>query len=203
MPTAIAINCSLKATGPARSSTDRLLNEVTAALAREGVVVAETIRIADHDVKTGVEADMGDGDAWPALRDRILAADILVFGTPIWLGHLSSVAQRVLERFDALFSEIDAQGRTPASGRIAVVAVVGNEDGGHHVASQLMQGLNDVGFTIPAGGAVYWVGEAMHKIDYIDLAETPEAVAGATATLAANAAHLAGFLSGARYPGTC
>lgn len=203
MPTAIAINCSLKATGPARSSTDRLLNEVTAALAREGVVVAETIRIADHDVKTGVEADMGDGDAWPALRDRILAADILVFGTPIWLGHLSSVAQRVLERFDALFSEIDAQGRTPASGRIAVVAVVGNEDGGHHVASQLMQGLNDVGFTIPAGGAVYWVGEAMHKIDYIDLAETPDAVAGATATLAANAAHLAGFLSGARYPGTC
>ena len=202
MPNAIAINCTLKPSGSGPSSTDRLLAEVSAALSARGVDVSETIRIADHDVKTGVEADMGDGDAWPGIYAKILAADILVFGTPIWLGHLSSIGQRVLERLDALFSEIDELGRSPVTGRVAVVAVVGNEDGAHHVTSQLLQGLNDVGFTIPAGGSVYWVGEAMHKTDYIDLAETPAKVAGATATLAANAAHLAGLLADARYPGT-
>lgn len=201
MPTAIAINCSLKPSSGGASSTDRLIGEVMAALAAEGVTAGETIRIADHDVKAGVEADMGDGDAWPGIRDRILAADILVFGAPIWLGHLSSVGQKVLERFDALLSEVDDRGRTPATGRVAVAAVVGNEDGAHHVASQTMQGLNDVGFTIPAAGAVYWVGEAMQKVDYKDRGETPEALAGATRSLAANAAHLAGLLAGAAYPG--
>jgi multimeric flavodoxin WrbA len=201
LPTAIAINCSLKPSGSEPSSTDRLIGEIIAALADAGVTTNETIRIADHDVKTGVEADMGAGDAWPAIRDRILDADILIFGTPIWLGHLSSVGQRVLERLGAMFQEIDAKGRTPATSRIAVAAIVGNEDGAHHVAASLMQGLNDVGFTIPASGAVYWVGEAMHKIDYKDLAETPEKTAGATRTLAANAAHLARLLGADKYPG--
>jgi multimeric flavodoxin WrbA len=127
VPSAIAINCSLKPSNGDPTSTDRLLGEVMAALASAGV----TIRIADHDIKAGKEGDMGGGDVW----DGILAADILVFGAPIWLGHLSSVGQRVLERFDPLFSETDDYGRTPATGRIAVAAVVGNEDGAHHVAS--------------------------------------------------------------------
>lgn len=200
--TALAINCSLKRSGGERSSTDRLIDEVAAALAAEGVTTGETIRIADHNVKPGVTSDEGEGDAWPAIRARIVAADILIFGTPIWLGHPSSIAQRVLERMDAFLGETDDRGRTPAYGKVAVLAIVGNEDGAHHVTAQLLQGLNDVGFTVPAAAATYWTGEAMGRIDYKELAGTPEKVAQATAMLARNAAHLAGLIKGAAYPGS-
>jgi hypothetical protein len=83
---------------------------------------------------------------------------------------------------------------------VAVAAVVGNEDGAHHISGILFQSLNDVGFTIPAQGVSYWNGEAMHSTDFKDLSETPEATASATATAAANAAHLARLLRGRGYP---
>jgi len=197
--TAIALNCTLKSGGGKPSSTDRMIDEVLAALAEHGVT-AETVRVVDANLLPGVDTDMGDGDGWPALRAKILAADILLFASPIWLGHINSVAQRVLERMDAFFSDATDAGVLPPFGKVAVVAAVGNEDGAHHVSAEAFQGLNDVGFTIPAGGHVYWVGEAMHKIDYIDLDGTPEKVAAATKTLARNAAHLATLLKGAAYP---
>ena len=200
--TALALNCSLKAGSAEPSSTDRLLGEVLAALADHGVT-GETVRVVEANLLPGTDTDMGDGDGdgWPALRARILAADILVFGSPIWLGHLNSVAQRVLERMDAFLSDATDSGVLPPFGKVAVVATVGNEDGAHHVTAQAYQGLADVGFTIPAGGAVYWVGEAMGKIDYKDLPDTPEKVAATTKTLARNAAHLAGLLKASAYPG--
>ncbi len=198
--TALALNCTLKAaSGGEPSSTDRLLGELLAALAGHGVT-HETVRVVAENLMPGVETDMGDGDDWPTLRARILAADILVFGSSIWLGHLNSVAQRVLERMDAFLSDATDSGVLPPFGKVAVVATVGNEDGAHHVNAELFQGLNDVGFTIPAGGAIYWVGEAMGKIDYKDLPATPEKVAAATRTCARNAVHLAGLLKGAAYP---
>ena len=80
----------------------------------------ETIRIADHDIKPGVTSDEGDGDAWPDIRRRILDHDILIFGTPIWLGQPSSLAKRVVERMDAFFSETDDDGRMPSFGKVAV-----------------------------------------------------------------------------------
>lgn len=84
--------------------------------------------------------------------------------------------------------------------RVAIVAVVGNEDGAHHVAAELFQALNDVGFTIAAGGMTYWVGEAMHKTDYKDLPSGSDKTDQATKTAAANAAHLAQLLADAAYP---
>jgi multimeric flavodoxin WrbA len=143
---------------------------------------------------------MGDGDQWPALRDKILSADILVFATPTWMGHMSSVAQRVLERLDADISETDEDGRPILLGKVAVVAVVGNEDGAHHIVADAFQALNDVGYTIPAQGCTYWNGPAMGKTDYNDLDEVPESTASATAAAARNAAHLAGALKASRYP---
>ena len=101
---------------------------------------------------------------------------------------MSSVAQRVLERLDGELSETDDSGRPLVSGKVAVTAVVGNEDGAHKITADLMQGLNDIGFTIPAQGGTYWNDEAMGSRDYLDLDETPEAVASTTATLAENAA---------------
>jgi len=85
-------------------------------------------------------------------------------------------------------------------GKVALVAVVGNEDGAHHVSAELFQALSDVGFTIPAGASVYWVGEAMQSVNYIDLKEMPEKVGKAVDTAASNAAHLSGLLQKAPYP---
>lgn len=199
--TAIALNGSLKRSGGGTSSTDRMIGLVAEALGGHGVAFSGTIRLADHDIKPGVTSDEGEGDAWPALRARILAADILIFGTPIWLGQPSSLAKRALERMDAFLSETDERGRMPSFGKVAVAAIVGNEDGAHHVTAELFQALNDEGWTIPAGGAAYWVGEAMGKTDFQDLAEVPEKVTQTVAMLAANAAHLAGLLSERAYPG--
>lgn len=199
--TALALNCTLKRSGGGPSSTDRLLGEVAAALRAEGVETVEVVRVADLSILPGVTSDEGEGDDWPALRRRILSADILLIGTPIWLGQPSSIAKRVCERMDAFLSEADDHGRTPAYGKVAAVAVVGNEDGAHHVSAELFQALNDVGFTLPAAAVTYWVGEAMGSVDYKDLGDTPEIIDRTTRMLARNAAHLARMLAGSAYPG--
>ncbi|PKI90575.1 flavodoxin [Actinomycetales bacterium SN12] len=195
---ALLINCTLKPS-PAGSSTDVLGEQVLNALAEHGVT-ADRIRAVDHDIRPGVQTDMGDGDQWPSLRERVLAADILVFATPTWMGQHSSVAQRVLERLDAELSETDEQGRPILFDKVALAVVAGNEDGAHHIAAIVFQSLNDVGYTIPAQGSIYWNGEAMGSTDYKDLPETPEKVAQTITTAAANAAHLARTLKTAGYP---
>ncbi|MFJ7779604.1 flavodoxin family protein [Streptomyces yangpuensis] len=195
---AVALVCTLTPS-PAPSSSQLLAEQTMAALAEHGVT-GKTIRIADHDVKPGVQTDMGDGDAWPEIRDTILGTDILILSTPIWLGHPSSIAQRVLERLDAEISESDDQGRMLTYGKVAGVCVVGNEDGAHKVSADLFQGLNDVGFSLAPNAVTYWVGEAMQGTDYQDLDKTPEKTEATTRTLAANTAHLARQLKAAVYP---
>jgi multimeric flavodoxin WrbA len=196
--TALALNCTLTPS-PAESSTQLMAEQVLAALDELGVS-GTSVRLVDLDVRPGVEKDMGDGDAWPAVREQMLAADILVIATPTWMGHMSSVASRVMERLDAELSEMDDQGRPLTFGKVALVAVVGNEDGAHKITADLFQGLDDVGFTVPAQGGVYWNGEAMTTTDFTDLDETPEAVSSTIATMTANAVHLAGLLRTSPYP---
>ena len=151
---AIAINCTLKRS-PERSNTDALLDIVLGALVREGVET-DTIRAVDHVIAPGVSSDEGDGDEWPALRERILAAEILVMASPTWLGQQSSVCKRVLERMDAMLSETDDDGRPVAYNRVAGVVVTGNEDGAHHVIAEICGGLNDIGYTVPGQSWTYW-----------------------------------------------
>jgi multimeric flavodoxin WrbA len=200
--TAIALNCSLKANAGEDSSTDKMIGLIATAFAAHGVAFRETIRLAEHDVKPGVTSDEGEGDAWPDIRRQILAADILILGTPIWLGQMSSIAKRVIERMDAFLSETDDRGRMPSYGKVAVLAIVGNEDGAHATSADLYQGLNDTGWTLPAGAVSYWVGEAMGKIDFKDLESVPEKVASTAKMVASNAAHLASLLQATPYPGT-
>ncbi|MFE9636139.1 flavodoxin family protein [Streptomyces sp. NPDC006463] len=195
---AVALVCTLSPS-PAPSSSQLLAEQAMAALGEHGVT-GKTIRIADHAVKPGVQTDMGEGDAWPEIRRTILSCDILILSTPIWLGHPSSIAQRVLERLDAEISESDDEGRMLTYGKVAAVCVVGNEDGAHKVSADLFQGLNDVGFSFAPNAVTYWVGEAMQGTDYQDLDEPPEKTSGTTATLAANTAHLARRLKAAPYP---
>ncbi|MFF4443892.1 flavodoxin family protein [Streptomyces sp. NPDC001502] len=195
---AVALVCTLSPS-PAPSSSELLAEQTMTALGGHGVT-GKTIRIADHDVKPGVKTDMGDGDAWPEIRDTILGCDILILSTPVWLGHPSSIAQRVLERLDAEISETDDEGRMLTYGKAAAVCVVGNEDGAHKVSADLFQGLSDVGFSLAPNAVTYWVGEAMQGTDYQGLDKTPEKTAATTATLAANTAHLARRLKAAPYP---
>lgn len=195
---ALALICTLRPS-PARSSSDLLASQVLDALAEHGVA-GSTIRVVDHDVKPGVEVDMGDGDDWPRIRERVLAADIVVLATPTWMGQHSSVCQRVLERLDAELSETDSAGRLLTYGKVAVAVVVGNEDGAHRISADLFQALNDVGFTIAAQGVTYWNGPAMQTTDYQDLPQTPQETASATKGAAANAAHLARLLRATPYP---
>lgn len=198
---AIAINCTLKRSGSEPSSTDKMIGVIAGELKNRGVEVRETIRIADHDIKPGVSSDEGPGDAWPDIRKRILDCDILIFGTPIWLGQPSSLAKRVVERMDAFFSETDESGRMPSFGKVAVIGIVGNEDGAHHVTAELLQALNDTGWTVPAQAACYWVGEAMHKTDFKDLPKVPDNVQGLAGILASDAVHLTNLLKQHPYPG--
>lgn len=181
------------------SSSELLGSQVLSAFSALGVRGAME-RVVDHDVRFGVSTDEGDGDAWPALRQQVLDADILVLVTPIWMGQPSSVAKMVLERLDAELSETDDEGRLLTFGKVAGVGVVGNEDGAHHVSAELFQALSDVGFTVPAQGVTYWVGEAMQAVDYKDVSPTPDATAGTTRVLARHAVHLARLLKGTPYP---
>ena len=185
---ACAINCSLARTGGRKSSTDAMIDVLREHFADLDVVVGKSIRIADYDVMPGVTSNEGKGDDWPSIREQILKADILVFGTPIWMGQASSVAKRVLERMDAFISETDEQGRMPSYGKVAVAAIVGNEDGAHWASSQLFQSLNDTGWTIPAVAACYWVGEAMGSTDFKDLDHRPRKVTETAKMVASNAA---------------
>lgn len=189
--TAVALTCTLKPS-PASSSSDLIARQVLDEL-RTHDVTGEMVRVVDFDVRPGIETDMGDGDEWPRIRERILDADILLLSVPTWVGHPSSVAQRVLER-------LNAEESATVSGKVGVVAVVGNEDGAHKIIADCFQALNDIGFTVPAGGGTYWNHEAMNPKDYKDLGRTPDAVAATNATLAANAAHLAGLLKDSGYP---
>ena len=169
--TALLLCCSLKSGGEP-SSSELLAKRILSQLETHGVT-GEVVRVVDEHVAFGVSIDEGNGDGWPALRDRMLAADILVMATPIWMGQPASVAKVVLERLDAELSEADDEGRLLTFGKVAVIGVVGNEDGAHHVIAECAQALNVTGFSLAANAGTYWVGEAMQTTDYRDLDVEP------------------------------
>jgi multimeric flavodoxin WrbA len=195
------LNCTLKRDTQQPSSTDAMIAILAKEFEALDVQVADTIRIATHNILAGVTSDEGKGDDWPDIRKKILAADILILGTPIWMGQASSVAKRVMERMDAFLSETDDQGRMPSYSKVAVAAIVGNEDGAHAASAQIFQALNDVGWTIPAVAACYWVGEAMGSTDFQDLKSTPKKVTETAKMVTGNATHLAALLKKSPYPG--
>ena len=152
---ALTLNCTLKRS-PDESNTGSLASVVEEAL-REHGVETDQIRLADHVIEPGVVSEkVTHADEWPAIRERILAAEILIVATPTWLGQPSSIAKRALERMDAMLSETREDGTPVAYNRVAGVVVTGNEDGAHHVIAEVGQALNDIGYTLPAQGWTYW-----------------------------------------------
>ena len=182
---ALALNCTLKPS-PEPSSTAALAQVVLDALEERGVET-DMIRVVDHVVDPGVVSTaVTEADTWPALRARIVAAEILIIATPTWLGQHSSVCQRVLERMDAMLSETREDGRPLAYDRVAGVGVTGNEDGAHHIIGVVSQMLIDIGYTVPGQAWTYWNMGPGPGPDYPDTAHGHEWSRSTGEAMAAN-----------------
>jgi multimeric flavodoxin WrbA len=195
---ALILNCTLKRS-PAPSNSEALARVVGDALV-DGGATYEVVRIADHVVHPGVTTDEGDGDQWPEIHEKILAAEILIIATPIWMGQPSSVSKRVIERMDAMLSETDGDGRPVAYDRVAGFVVTGNEDGAHHVIAELAQGLIDIGYTVPGQAWTYWHLGPGPGPDYLDESEGHEWSHTTGRTAAANLLAVAKALQANRMP---
>jgi multimeric flavodoxin WrbA len=123
-------------------------------------VECELIRVVDYQIPFGVVSDMGDGDEWPELLEKIVAADILIIGTSIWFGVRNSVCQMVIERLDGTYNDTNEVGQYPMYNKVAGMVVTGNEDGAHAAAETTLFNLSHLGFTIPPNADTYWVGDA-------------------------------------------
>jgi multimeric flavodoxin WrbA len=151
---ALFLNCTLKKS-PAASNTQLLAEEVISGLEERGVE-CETLRLVDLNILPGVASDEGEGDEWPMVREKILASDIVILGTPTWLGQMSSVAKRALERMDAMLSEQNEAGQMIAFNRVSGSVVTGNEDGAKHCIAELQAAMTEIGFCAPPLAYTYW-----------------------------------------------
>lgn len=159
---ALFINCSLKRSTE-RSHTQLLMDLAISIMAEQGVAT-KTIRAADLDIPPGVYPDMTEHgwatDGWPAVQQQVMAADILVVGTPIWLGDKSSICTRVVERLYGSSSLLNDKGQYAYYGRVGGCIVTGNEDGIKHCAMNVLYSLQHLGYVIPPQADAGWIGEA-------------------------------------------
>lgn len=167
---ALYINCTLKLS-PEPSNTDGLIERSRAVMEGNGVAT-DVVRAVDLDIATGVYPDMTEHgwntDAWPSVWQKVLAADILVLATPIWLGEQSSVSRRVIERLYAHSGETNERGQYVFYGKVGGVLVDGNEDGVKHIASNVLYSLQHIGYTIPPQADAGWIGEIGPGPSYLD-----------------------------------
>lgn len=167
---AMVVNCTLKPS-PATSHTQGLLDRSIGIMARSGVTV-EVVRAVDHDLPPGVYPDMREHgfatDGWPDLFERIIACDILILGTPIWLGEKSSVCTRVIERLYGNSAQLNDRGQYAYYGRVGGCIITGNEDGAKHCAMNVLYSLQHLGYTIPPQADAAWLGEAGPGPSYLD-----------------------------------
>lgn len=167
---AIYINCTLKKS-PEKSHTEGLMSRSKDIMRKEGVSVDE-IRFIDHHVAIGIYPDMTENgwerDEWPELKKRVLAADILVIGTPIWLGEKSSEAQKLIERLYSLSGQTNDKGQYLYYGKVGGCVITGNEDGAKHCAMSILYALQHIGYSIPPQADCGWLGEIGPGPSYLD-----------------------------------
>ncbi|MEM1054751.1 MAG: flavodoxin family protein [Bacteroidota bacterium] len=203
---ALLVNCTLKAS-PRESHTDTLLDVVGHIYEAQGVTV-DRLRFVDHAIAPGVYPDMTEHgaaeDAWPEIWPRVQEADILVVGTPIWLGEKSSECQKLIERLYAMSGQLNDKGQYAFYGRVGGCIVTGNEDGVKHVSMGVLYSLQHLGYTIPPQADAGWIGEAGPGPSYGDEREDGSRVgfdndftARNTTFMAWNLLHLARMLNDA------
>lgn len=164
---AVILNCTLKKS-PKVSNTRALIDKVVTLMKPMGVA-CEVVRVVDHRIPFGVSSNEGDGDDWPKLLKKLIAADIIIIGTPIWFGVRSAVAQLVIERLDGTYAEGDPDtGQFPLYNKVAGVIVTGNEDGAHDAAATTLFNLSHLGCVVPPNADCYWVGDAGPGPSYIE-----------------------------------
>jgi len=154
----LALNGSLKHE-PDISNTDEVTRDVIANMGTSCEIDSEVIRLSDKNLPVGLGFREAENDDWPAIVEKIKAADIVIFATPVWWGGRSSLMQRVIERFDALDEEYHASGRSALYNKVAGIVVTGSEDGALSTMGSIMMVLTWMGFTLPPECAAYWVGE--------------------------------------------
>lgn len=162
------LNCTIKKS-PKVSHTRGLCDDIAKVYEKEHGVQCDFVRVVDYTVPSGLKSDMGDGDEWPMILKKIKKSDILIVGTPIWIGNISSVAQRVFERLEGTYSEGNKEnGQYPLYNKVGSAVVTGTEDGGHFCAKTINFCLYRFGCTIPPGADCYWVGPAGPGPSYLD-----------------------------------
>ncbi|MEQ8470654.1 MAG: flavodoxin family protein [Marinoscillum sp.] len=164
------INCTLKKS-PEKSHTQGLMDLSINIMKNEGVEV-DVIRLIDHVVASGVFPDMTENgwvtDEWPSLFERIINSDILVIGTPIWLGEKSSETQKLIERLYAMSAELNQKGQYLYYGKVGGCLITGNEDGVKHCAMGILYSLQHIGYSIPPQADAGWIGEVGPGPSYLD-----------------------------------
>jgi multimeric flavodoxin WrbA len=167
---ALFLNCTLKRS-PERSHTEGLIAISRAILEKNGVEV-EMLRPVDHEIAFGVWPDMkehgAEQDDWPAILEKVMASDILVIGSPIWLGEKSSVCTQVIERLYSASHLLNDAGQYAYYGRVGGCLVTGNEDGVKHCAMNILYSLQHLGYVIPPQSDAGWIGEAGPGPSYLD-----------------------------------
>jgi len=167
---ALFLNCSLKRSDEP-SHTQLLMDDAIAIMRAQGVEV-ECLRVADLDIPHGVQPDMRDHgydtDDWPAIQQKVFDANILVLGTPIWLGEKSSICTQVIERLYGYSGQLNDRGQWIYYGRTGGTIVTGNEDGIKHVAMNVLYSLQHLGYVIPPQADCGWIGEAGPGASYGD-----------------------------------
>lgn len=167
---ALFVNCTLKRS-PRPSHTAGLMSVAVSIMGKNGVEI-DQLRLVDHAVPPGVYRDMTEygwkEDEWPAILERVKAADIIVVGTPIWLGDKSSVCTKLIERLYATSSELNDDGQYAYYGKVGGCIITGNEDGVKHCAMNILYSLQHIGFLIPPQADAGWIGEAGPGPSYRD-----------------------------------
>jgi len=167
---ALFINCTLKKS-PEVSHTNGLI-AMSKKIMDENRVSTKVIRAVDHDIAFGVYPDMKDHgwstDRWPEIQEQVMAADILVLGTPIWLGEKSSVASMVIERLYGYSAELNDRGQYAYYDKVGGCLITGNEDGIKHCSMGMLYALQHLGYTIPPQADAGWIGEAGPGPSYLD-----------------------------------
>lgn len=167
---ALYINCTLKKS-PAISNTEGLLRVSRNILEKQGVTT-EVIRAVDHNIATGVQADMREHgwkyDDWPKIWEKVQKADILIIAGPIWLGDNSSVTKQIIERLYAQSGDMNDQGQYVYYGKVGGCLITGNDDGLKHCAMNILYSLQHIGYTIPPQADAGWIGEVGPGPSYLD-----------------------------------
>ena len=140
-------------------SHTQVLCDIVAEVFREKEnVESDIIRLRDFDIQPGTKTEIDDDD-WPQILERLLAADIIVFATPVWWGIQSSLIQRVIERMDELNDEQLATGKSRFHNKTGGIVITGAEDGAEHIIGNILNFMSWNGFTIPPAPSVSWLGE--------------------------------------------